>query len=225
MPTPVAHARSLQRPATSARPPGVRMPRAQREDQILRSPRQVFAERGYQATTMEDVAERVGVTKPLIYEYFGSKEGLLSACITQARGPSCARPPRQAWAGRRRGRRAGGRLPRRRAGLLRRSSTSHATPSLLIQQEGAVAPQASTADREHPRAAVRGDRGAPSGLPRASPTSPTRCFEGYAEVVVGACERVAVWRTRRPGVTTEDATELVVSTVWNGLDRLLPRAH
>ena len=53
---------------------------------------------------------------------------------------------------------------------------------------------------------------------------PDSVFQGYAEVIVGACERVAVWRTRHPEVSTADATELVVSTVWNGLDRLLPRA-
>ena len=71
--------------STAAPAPRVRMPRAQREEQILRIAEEVFAERGFQATTMEDIAERVGVTKPLIYEYFGSKEGLLSACITSAR--------------------------------------------------------------------------------------------------------------------------------------------
>src|SRR5688572_18603202 len=72
------------------------MPRAQREAQILRVAEEVFAERGYQATTMEDVAERVGVTKPLIYGYFGSKEGLLAACITSARG-QLREASEQAW--------------------------------------------------------------------------------------------------------------------------------
>src|SRR5688500_10291303 len=72
--------------STTDRPPArTRMPRAQREEQIVGIAEQVFAERGYQATTMEEVAERVGVTKPLIYEYFGSKEGLLSACVNRAR--------------------------------------------------------------------------------------------------------------------------------------------
>ena len=47
---------------------------------------QVFATRGIQATTMDEVAELVGVTKPLIYDYFGSKEGLLAATIERARG-------------------------------------------------------------------------------------------------------------------------------------------
>src|SRR5256885_15828738 len=34
---------------------------------------------------MDEIAERVGVSKPMLYEYFGSKEGLFVACIRQAR--------------------------------------------------------------------------------------------------------------------------------------------
>src|SRR3954452_21208129 len=45
----------------------------------------VFAERGYQATSMDEIAARVGVTKPMLYDYFGSKEGLLAACLARAR--------------------------------------------------------------------------------------------------------------------------------------------
>src|SRR5690349_5740610 len=46
---------------------------------------EMFAERGYQAAAMDEIAERVGVSKPMLYEYFGSKEGLFVACIRQAR--------------------------------------------------------------------------------------------------------------------------------------------
>ena len=53
---------------------------------------------------------------------------------------------------------------------------------------------------------------------------PDELLEGYVEVIIGACERVAVWRTRRPGVSTQAATDIVVSAVWSGLAALLPRA-
>src|SRR2546421_9619340 len=46
---------------------------------------EMFAERGFRAASMDEIAERVGVSKPMLYEYFGSKEGLLVACIRQAR--------------------------------------------------------------------------------------------------------------------------------------------
>lgn len=40
-----------------------------------------FSRDGYGGVSMDHLAERVGVTKPLIYHYFGSKDGLYEACI------------------------------------------------------------------------------------------------------------------------------------------------
>jgi AcrR family transcriptional regulator len=67
------------------RAPRRRVGRAERERQILDAAVAVFGERGYQNASMDQVAERVGVTKPVLYTHFGSKEGLLLACIARAR--------------------------------------------------------------------------------------------------------------------------------------------
>jgi AcrR family transcriptional regulator len=61
-----------------------RLPRAEREEQMLDAARGLFAERGYAAVTMDDVAAAVGVTKPLLYTYFGNKERLYVACMEPA---------------------------------------------------------------------------------------------------------------------------------------------
>lgn len=61
-----------------------RLPRAERELQILETARALFAERGFGAVTMDDVAARVGVTKPLLYAYFGNKDRLYIACMQPA---------------------------------------------------------------------------------------------------------------------------------------------
>jgi AcrR family transcriptional regulator len=61
-----------------------RLPRAERELQMLRAAHALFAERGYGGVTMDDVAEAVGVTKPLLYKYFGNKERLYLACMEPA---------------------------------------------------------------------------------------------------------------------------------------------
>ncbi len=53
-----------------------RVPRAVRERQILMLAEELFAERGYTGTSMDELARRAGVSKPLIYELFESKEGL-----------------------------------------------------------------------------------------------------------------------------------------------------
>ena len=66
-------------------PARTRMPRAEREAQMLQVAERVFGARGFQAATMDEIAEQVGVTKPLIYDYFGSKEGLFAATIERAR--------------------------------------------------------------------------------------------------------------------------------------------
>lgn len=62
-----------------------RVPRAEREQQILAAAEEVFAERGFQNTSMDEVSLRVGVSKPMLYEYFTSKEGLLLACVARIR--------------------------------------------------------------------------------------------------------------------------------------------
>lgn len=61
-----------------------RLPRAERELQILDIAHARFAERGYGAVTMDEVAAAAGVTKPLLYAYFGNKERLYSACMERA---------------------------------------------------------------------------------------------------------------------------------------------
>jgi len=61
-----------------------RLPRAEREQQMLDTARALFAERGYADVTMDSVAAAVGVTKPLLYNYFGNKEQLFLACMKPA---------------------------------------------------------------------------------------------------------------------------------------------
>lgn len=51
---------------------------------MLREAGAVFAARGYTAASMDEIAERVGVSKPMVYSYFGSKEQLYFAYIEDA---------------------------------------------------------------------------------------------------------------------------------------------
>ena len=60
-----------------------RLPRAERELQVLDAANALFAERGYRDVTMDAVAAAVGVTKPLLYAYFGNKEQLYLACTSR----------------------------------------------------------------------------------------------------------------------------------------------
>ena len=58
-----------------------RVPRAVRERQLVELGEELFAERGFAKASMDELARRAGVTKPVIYELFGSKGGLFEACL------------------------------------------------------------------------------------------------------------------------------------------------
>ena len=60
------------------------MPRSVREPQILEVAGRVFAARGYHAASMDEIAARADVTKPMVYSYFGSKERLYLAYIERS---------------------------------------------------------------------------------------------------------------------------------------------
>ena len=58
-----------------------RLPRAERRQQLVEVARGVFAERGFEATALEEVAERAGISRPILYSHFGDKQGLFEAVV------------------------------------------------------------------------------------------------------------------------------------------------
>src|SRR5947209_17987877 len=61
-----------------------KVPRAVRERQMLEVAGRVFAARGFHEASMDEIAQGAGISKPMIYSYFGSKEGLYFAYIELA---------------------------------------------------------------------------------------------------------------------------------------------
>ena len=60
-----------------------RVPRDLRRRQLLELATELFSERGFPAASMDELARRAGVSKPVIYDLFGSKEGLLVTVIEE----------------------------------------------------------------------------------------------------------------------------------------------
>jgi AcrR family transcriptional regulator len=58
-----------------------RLTAAARRAQLIDVGRAVFAKRGYDATSVEDIAEHAKISKPVIYEHFGGKEGLYAVVV------------------------------------------------------------------------------------------------------------------------------------------------
>jgi AcrR family transcriptional regulator len=61
-----------------------RLPAAERRETILRSAAELFAQVGYRAAKVSDVAGRVGVSEPVIFQNFGSKAALFAAVVERA---------------------------------------------------------------------------------------------------------------------------------------------
>ena len=64
--------------ATTSR---ARMTGKQRREQLLEVGRKLFADKGFEATTVEEIAAKAGVSKPVVYEHFGGKEGLYAVVV------------------------------------------------------------------------------------------------------------------------------------------------
>ena len=59
----------------------VRMTRTERREQLIDVARALFAERGLEGTSVEEIAAHAGVSKPVVYEHFGGKEGLYAVVV------------------------------------------------------------------------------------------------------------------------------------------------
>ncbi len=195
---------------TTTEPRRKRMPKAQRKAQMLDVAEQVFAERGYLTASMDEIAERVGVSKPMLYEYYGSKEGLLIGCIHRARTELLERT-QLAITG------ADGPEDTLRRGLVAffEFIAEHKQAWSLLRQEAAVTVPSAVEEMEGIRrqqtdliAAVVAGFDAEVGEIEA---------EAFAEIVVGSSERLALWCERRPEVGPEQATAYIMDVVWRGV--------
>ncbi|MFJ5547750.1 TetR family transcriptional regulator [Streptomyces sp. NPDC093225] len=70
---------SSDKPRRSGR--RVRMTGAERRQQLLDIGRALFAEKGFEGTSVEEIAAKAGVSKPVVYEHFGGKEGLYAVVV------------------------------------------------------------------------------------------------------------------------------------------------
>jgi AcrR family transcriptional regulator len=53
----------------------------ERRQQLIEVAKSLFAERGYEGTSIEEIAQRANVSKPVVYEHFGGKEGLYAVVV------------------------------------------------------------------------------------------------------------------------------------------------
>src|SRR5579859_6352593 len=67
-----------------ARQIGTRLPKPARRRQLLTAAQEVFVAQGYHAAAMDEIAERAGVSKPVLYQHFPSKQDLYLALLDES---------------------------------------------------------------------------------------------------------------------------------------------
>jgi len=67
--------------STSRKGSKIRMTGQERREQLLDVGRSLFAEKGFEAVSVEEIAAKAGVSKPVVYEHFGGKEGLYAVLV------------------------------------------------------------------------------------------------------------------------------------------------
>ncbi|KGF02491.1 MAG: TetR/AcrR family transcriptional regulator [Actinomyces urogenitalis] len=191
-----------------------RMSASERREQLIDVARGLFAEKGFDGTSIEEVASRAKVSKPVVYEHFGGKEGLyavivdrelstISSTITAAL--SSPAPPSAV-------------VERAALALLTyiedspdgfrllSSSTDRAAGTystlladVAIQVSGILAEQFSAHDLD----------------PRTAPL--------YAQMLVGIVSSPAWWWLENRRMSKEEVAAHMVNLAWNGLKAMEPR--
>ena len=196
-----------------------RVPRAVREREMLEVAERVFAERGYHAASVDAIAEGAGITKPMVYAYFGSKEGLYIACMERARrrlfeaideaADADAPPDEQLWFG--------------VLAFFTFVAEQRASWSVLFGEAGSRdGPFAAEAARLRGQLArlvaqLLGEAAAAEGLDpaRVGATDP------LAHALVGAAESLAGWWFDHPDEPTERVALWLMNFAWTGFGDLV----
>ncbi|HEU5063821.1 MAG TPA: TetR/AcrR family transcriptional regulator [Solirubrobacterales bacterium] len=191
-----------------------RLSRDDRMEQTLKAAHALFAERGYAAVTMDEIAAAVGVTKPLLYNYFGNKERLYIACMERA-GDALIATIAKAVSGTANPGDALG------AGVRAFFSFLDSDRSAWAVLFDETLPQAGEVfDRV---AAYRGQivdlvsASLLAQMPMRHREAAQVEVEALSTALLGAAEALARWWLRTEAITAEEAAALLVSTVEPGL--------
>lgn len=196
--------------------PRRRMPRLEREALMLDVAEEMFGERGYRAVSMDEIAARVGVSKPMLYHYYGSKERLFLACLARAR----TRMRNAILEGACTSDNPGEQLFNTFVTWFRFIDEHPATWNLFIDEGllefGEAADEIEAIRSEHQEiiAGLMTVHAPPGHL--ADPVE----LEVIAAAISGVGERITRWRTRNPGLTPERTARHLMQLLWLGMQQM-----
>jgi AcrR family transcriptional regulator len=195
-----------------------RVPRAVRAEQLLDLAERLFAERGFHAASMDELARRAGVSKPVIYDHFGSKEQLFAACVRRTGEVLADRVARAVH-------QESDPRARLRAGSIAYfrflEEQFQAWAVLFADEEVKDARFAAEASRIRRRQSelmislmAESAGTAPGHKGRAR-------LEAITLAIAGAYESLSLWWHEHPEVSPEELADWLLDLIWPGLERLI----
>lgn len=192
------------------------MTRAVRGQQLLDAAQRLFIENGYQGTSIEDLATAAGVTRPIIYHHYGSKDGIYLACLRRARADLDQRLSAAAGDG------SDDLRQRLRRGIdAYFSFVQHDRASWSLLFGGGVAIAGSAAEQAM---ALRFETVTriTGLLAQSLPHIARKKLEAYAHAISGSGEQLAKWWLQQPRMSRRRIVDQHLEFCWQGLQLLQP---
>ena len=193
----------------------------QRREVIERVATEVFAERGYEGASIDEIARGAGVSAPVVYDHFASKRDLYERLLVRTRdelldmwrehlvsdAPAGVRIPQalEAWAA---------------------YVETHPYASRMYFREATGVPEVQTFHRElhaQARAALGAILGREPGADRVAGSGDPEALEMAAEAIRSGLTGLAIWWSEHPHVPRERIVATAVNVFWIGFERARER--
>ena len=189
-----------------------RLTAVERRNQLVQVGRAVFAEKGYEGTSVEEIAERAKISKPIVYEHFGGKEGRYAVIVDREMEYVIGQISEAIGTGTPRDRIEGAALAFMRYvqerpdgfAVLKRDSPSNSGLANLLAE---VAERVGNVLRSEFKRAGYDTRAAPL----------------YAQALIGMVTFVGQWWEENSKMSAEEAASHISALAWMGLRHLPPK--
>ena len=188
--------------------PRKRLTPEQRRARILAAATRIFSKKGYDGASMSDIATAAGITKPVLYDHFASKDALFETLLNSIRDGLLAR-------GREIAQSSAGSEARFRSAVDAFFSFVEAEPDaarILL-----IVPQGNPVTGKLSREVQRGATAAISQFLKSYlPTGESWRYEAAGEFLKEGLHALAKWWLSHPGQSSDDIVGLVMTACWTG---------